>query len=152
MGRLHADGEEAPGCGILLDVPSGLRTSVVALVVSAATVMAATALVPPRVRFGSYSFVCDSMLTPRPFDQIATAICEISGAYRLRATVAIAALLAVLSFIPMLLERTRFSGSKRVHLLWASTVLVVAGVTITLLAVVGAPFRDVFLDLQRRAR
>ena len=118
-----------------------------ALAVCAVTVAAATTLVPPRARFGSYSFVCDWVVTPRPFDPIATPVCEIAGSYRLRATMAIAALLAVLSFIPMLLERTRFSESKPAHLLWASTIVVVAVATIALLAAVGARFEDVFLDL-----
>lgn len=128
-------------------MPSGLRASVVALAVSAVTVAAATLLLPPRTRFGSYSFACDSFLRRQPLDPIASAICEISGAYRLRATMGIAALLTVLSFIPMLLARSRLSASRPAHVAWAATVAVVAAVTITLLAAVGARFDQVFLDL-----
>ena len=138
---------DAAGCAILRRMLSGPRATVVALAISSALVAAATVLVPPRTRLGSHSFVCDSVLTPRPFDPIATAICQMTGAYRLRATVAIAVLVFVLCFIPMLLERTRFSASRPGHVIWASTVVIVIVLTVALLAVVGARFDQVFFDL-----
>ncbi|HWI03329.1 MAG TPA: hypothetical protein VNT52_05795 [Acidimicrobiales bacterium] len=128
-------------------MPSALRTSVVAAALSVATVAATTAFLPPRVRFGSYSFNCNTVVRHHGFDPIATPMCQIVGAYRLRATLAIAVLLAVLSFFPMLLERSRFSESRAVYLLWGSSVLIVAAVTFTLLAAVGERFEDVYLDL-----
>lgn len=128
-------------------MPPAVRTSVVALTVSAVTVAAATAFVPPRVRLGSYSFTCDTALRHHRFDPIATPICQIASSYRLRATVGIAALLAALSLVPMLLQRTRFAASRPAYVAWGSTLVIVAVVTITLLAAVGARFENVFLDL-----
>ena len=128
-------------------MPSGLRLSIASLLISVVTVTLATAVLPPRVRLGSHSFTCETFLHRERFDPIASALCDRAAAYRLRATVAIAALLAVLSFGPMVLDRRELSQRRLLHLLWGGVVVVVAFTAIALLAVVGARPETIFFDL-----
>ena len=125
----------------------GPRASLAALALSAVTVVASAAFVPPRLRLGSYSLTCNTVLHRHDYDFIATPMCRIAGAYRLRASLAIAALLAVLCLVPLLLEQRGLSRPKPAYLAWASATVLVAVVTIGLLAGVGARFQQVFLDL-----
>ena len=98
-----------------------------------------------RVRLGSRSIACDTVLFAQRDDPIASALCRRAGAYRLRATIGIAALLSVLSLWPIPVERTR--PSARVLAIWALSFVSVIGTMVALLAVVAARYTAVFFDL-----
>lgn len=125
----------------------GVRISLAAAGASLVFVLATAAFIPPRVRLGSYSFTCSTVLQRHDDDFLATQMCRIAGAYRLRGTIAIAALLAVLCLVPLVLERIGRPASKRAYLAWASATVLVAVVTIALLAGVGDRVENVYFDL-----
>ena len=120
---------------------SGARLSLVSLAASAAFLVAATAVVPVRVRLPPSSFTCHTIVRQQGDDSIASALCGRAGAYRLRATFAIAALLVVLSLLPLVLRR-------RAHrLVWAWASVTVALISVALIAAVGARWENAFFDL-----
>ena len=100
-----------------------MRLSIAAVVVSMVFVTIATAVVPVRVH-----------LQP-------TAVCRKAGAYRLRATFGIAALLTVLSFLPLVIKR------RAGLFVWAGAMIGVAIGSVIVLAAVGARWERVFFDL-----
>jgi hypothetical protein len=122
-----------------------VRLSVGALLLTVVTLVAATNLLPARVRLGSRSITCDAVVFAQRGHPIASALCRRAGAYRLRANIGIAALLVVLSLWPILVERTR--PSARVLAIWALSFVSVMGTMVALLAVVGARYTAVFFGL-----
>jgi hypothetical protein len=122
----------------------GSRLSLAALLVGMIAVAVAVVVVPARVRLGSKSFACESLFFPQPSDVIAEAFCAKAGAYRLRASLGVAALLAVLSLLPMLIERD--GRSWRPWATWAVAYLLTTFSTLAILGTVGARHAH-FLDL-----
>lgn len=118
-----------------------MRLSLVALAVSAAFLTVTTTVVPVRVRLDPRILTCDTVLTGAGSDPIATAACRKAGSYRLRATFGIATLLAVMSFVPLLLRR------RGELFAWAAAMAAFAVGSVALLAVVGARWESVFFDL-----
>lgn len=118
-----------------------MRPSLAALVVSAVFLALATTVVPVRARLEPKVLTCTTVLHHVGDDPMASAICRKAGAYRLRATFGIAALLAVLSLAPLVL-------SQRAELfVWAATMGALAIGSVALLAAVGARWQNVFVDL-----
>jgi hypothetical protein len=118
-----------------------MRSTLVALVVSAVFLVVATTVVPVRVRLEPKVLTCNTVLQHRGDDPIASALCRKAGAYRLRATFGIAALLAVLSLVPLVLRR-------RAELVaWGATMAVLAVGSTVLLAADGIRLERVFFDL-----
>ena len=118
-----------------------MRLSIAAVVVSMVFVTIATAVVPVRVHLEPTSFTCRTVLDREPSDLIASAACRKAGAYRLRATFGIAALLTVLSFLPLVIKR------RAGLFVWAGAMIGVAIGSVIVLAAVGARLEGVFFDL-----
>jgi hypothetical protein len=118
-----------------------MRSTVVALVVSAVFLVVATTVVPVRVRLEPKVLTCNTVLQHRGDDPIASALCRKAGAYRLRAMFGIGALLSVLSFMPLVLRR-------RAQLfVWAATMAAVAIGSVVLVTADGIRLENVFFDL-----
>ena len=113
----------------------------VSLIVSAVVLAVATTVVPVRVRLGTDSFTCPTVVRSQQADVVASAVCEHVGAYRLRATLAIGALLAALSLVPLVVQR------RRELMAWAGATFGMALLSIGLLALVGGRWERVFFDL-----
>ena len=120
---------------------SGARLTLVSLAAAVAFLAAATTVVPVRVRLHPRSVTCHTVVRQQRDDPITSALCGRAGAYRLRATLAIAALLVVLSLLPLVLRR------RSQRLVWAGVTITVALVSVALLAVAGVRWENVFFDL-----
>jgi len=126
-------------------VTRGARLTIVALTIAVVAFVALIVILPTRLRFGSKVIACHSVVFPQRYDPIASALCKKAGAYRLRASAGIGALLGALALVPILIDRTR--PTRRAFIVWGATFVFVMIIAIGLLATVGARYTSVFLDL-----
>ena len=107
----------------------------------AVVVVAATLVVPARINLRTYTIPCETFFFRQRHDFVVSALCDRANAYRLRATIAIAALLGALALAPLVLESTEARA------IWAVTFVVIAAATLAILGTVGTRHQTLFVDL-----
>jgi len=128
-------------------VTTGARLTLAGLLVAAIAVVVGTTMVPTHVTFGAGSLRCGTVLHPDSSSEIAL-LCGPAGAHHLRAALIVGGILAVIAFVPLVVEWRRPGQHRGLWAGWAMVLAVATGVAVAGLGffVEYAP-KSVFFDL-----